>query len=68
MAAWASGGPAYSWSGIAISGNTKAHALNAVSGILHAPQPVPIPRWGAWGVLIGTLLLAYRALPQRSPA
>lgn len=42
VAAWATGGPANAWLGIAISGNANAHPLYAVSGILHAPSFVPI--------------------------
>lgn len=57
VAAWASGGGANAWSGVAISGSGNGHALYAVSGILVAPQPVPIIPLAS-----GTLLAACGAL------
>lgn len=61
VAGWATGGPANSWSGIAISGSSNAHALYAVSGILHAPGAVPISPLVGPATLVACIALAARA-------
>jgi len=64
IAAWASGGGANSWSGIAISRSDNAHALYAVSGILHAPQPAPLDPRVAVTALLGCMALGLHLLAR----
>lgn len=62
IAAWANAPTANAWIGIAISSSNNGHALYAVSGILHAPQPVPILPVVALAALAANVSIGLRQL------